>query len=68
MAFASHPNMVREVKNLPPNFMQIAWRCFTLLNIFIWIVRSILSLNSNQFHQKLYLDTLHVVDISWHFL
>ena len=24
LAFASHPNIVREVKNLPPNFKQIA--------------------------------------------
>ena len=24
-AFASSPNMVREVKNLPPNFKQVAW-------------------------------------------
>ena len=54
LAFASHPNMARKVKNMPPNFKQIVWACFTLLNIFIWIVRSILLLNSKQFHQKLY--------------
>ena len=32
-AFASGPNMVREVKNRSQNFKQIAWRCFTILNI-----------------------------------
>ena len=59
LAFALDPNMVREVKQLFPNFKQIAWRCFTLLNIFIWIVRYILSLNSKQFQQKLYLISLY---------
>ena len=24
LAFDSHPNMIREVKNLPPNFKQVA--------------------------------------------
>ena len=59
LAFASHPNMVSEVKNLLPDFKQTARRCFTLLNYFIWIVRFILSLNSKQFHQKLYLNGLY---------
>ena len=27
--FASRPNMLREVRNLPPNFKRIAGRCFT---------------------------------------
>ena len=58
IAFASSPNMVREVKNLPPNFKQIASQFFTLLNILILIVRSILSLNSKQFHQELYSKSL----------
>ena len=58
LAFASHPNMMKEVKNLSPDFKQTAWRCFTLLNTSIWIVRSILSLNSKQFHQKLYSNSL----------
>ena len=48
LAFALSPNMVSEVKNLYPNFKQIALLCFTL-NILVWIVRSILSLNSKQF-------------------
>ena len=48
LAFASSPNMVREIKNLLLNFKQIAWQCFTLLNILIWIVGSILSINSKQ--------------------
>ena len=52
LAFGSHHNMVRELKKFPPNFKQIVLRCLTLLNIFIWIVRSILSLNSEQFHQN----------------
>ena len=46
LAFALHCNMVCEVKNLSRNFKQIFWRCFLLLNIFIWIVRPILLLNS----------------------
>ena len=47
IAFASSPKMFREVKDLSPNFKQIAWRCFTLFNILVWIVRSMLSLNPN---------------------
>ena len=64
LAFTSSPNMVREKKNLSPNFKQIAWRSFTLLNILVWIVRSILSLNSKQFHKKLYSDSLYMVNIT----
>ena len=45
LAFASSPNMVREVKNMSPNFKKVAWRSFTLLNVLVWIVRFILSLN-----------------------
>ena len=41
--------MIREVKNLSPNFKQIAWIWFTLMNILTEIVRSILQLNSKQF-------------------
>ena len=49
LSFATSPNMVREAKHLSRNFKQIAWQCFTLLNILIWIVRSIyrLILNSS---------------------
>ena len=39
LVFDSSPNMVREVKNMSPNFKQIAARCFTLLNILMRIVR-----------------------------
>ena len=68
-AFVSHPNIVGEVKNLSLDFRQIAWRCFRFLNIFIWIVRSILMLNSKQFHhQNLYSNSLYIVDITFHFL
>ena len=67
-ALASNPNMVREVKNLSPNFKQVAWKCFTLLNILIWIVRCILSIDSKQFPEKLYSDSLYIVDIICHFL
>ena len=49
--FPSSLNMVREVKNLSPNFKQTVLLCFTLLNVLIKIVRSILSINSEQFHQ-----------------
>ena len=47
MAFTSRLNMVREVKNLSPNFKQIVWLFFTFLNILIWIVRSVLSITLN---------------------
>ena len=30
VAFASHPNTGREVKNVPPNFKLIEWQCFML--------------------------------------
>ena len=63
LAFASSPNMVTNVKNLSPIFKQIASRCFTSLNIVIWIVRSVLSINSKKFPQNLY-----IVDIICHFL
>ena len=53
LAFASGPNMVRELKRMSPNFKEIVWQSFTLLNICVWIGRSILSLNSKQFHKKL---------------
>ena len=64
-AFVSHSNMVREAKNISPNSKKIIWQCFTLLNIFIWIVLdswniSILSLNSKQFHQNLYSDSFYI--------
>ena len=68
LAFPSHNNMVSEVKNLYLNFKQIAWRCIASLDIFIWIVKSILSLNSKQFHQKLYSNRLYGVDITCHSL
>ena len=57
LPFASSSNMVREVKNLSPNFKQIARRYFTLLNILIWIARFIIQLNSKHFHQKFYSDS-----------
>ena len=68
LAFASYPNMVSKEKNLSPKFKQIAWQCFTLLNVFIWIGRSILSLNSKPFHQQLYINSFYIVDITCHFL
>ena len=54
LAFASHTNTVREVKNLSPNFKQIAWLCFILSNIFIWIIRSVLPLTLNSFTKLLW--------------
>ena len=50
LVFDSSHNMVKEVKNVFPNFKQIASRRFTLVNILIRIVRPILLLNSEQFH------------------
>ena len=67
LAFASSPEMVREVKNLSPSFNQIVGRSFTLLNILILIVMSILLISSKQFHQALYSDNLYIVDIICHF-
>ena len=69
LAFASSPNMVREVKKLPPNFKNITLKCFTLMNIPIWIVRFILLVKLYvKFHQKLYSNNLYIVDIIRHFL
>ena len=68
LAFASNPNMIREVNNLSPNFKEIVWKCFTLKTILIWIVRSYLSINSKHFHQKLYSNNLYVFDIICLFL
>ena len=56
LAFASSSNMVREVKNLSPNFKQIARQCFTLLNILIYIVNSFTK-NYTQ---------IALIDITWH--
>ena len=64
LAFASSPKKVRELKILSPNFKQIVWRCFTLLNILVWIGRAILLLNSKQFHKKVYSNSLHIADIT----
>ena len=68
LAFASRHNMVREVKDLSPDFKQIACRYFKQMNILIWIVRFIFSLTSKQFYQKLYSDSLYIVDITCHIL
>ena len=38
--------------------------CFTLLNIFTLRVRPVLSLNSKQFPQNLYLNRLYIVYIT----
>ena len=35
LSFTSYPNMVREVQNLSRNIKEIAWKCFTLMNILI---------------------------------
>ena len=64
--FRLKPNIVRKVQNLSLNFYQVAWGTFTLLTIAMQIVRSILSLNSIQFHQKSYSNGLYIV--TYHFL
>ena len=56
LAFTWSPNMVGKEK-MSPNLKQIVL-CFTLSNIVIWIVGSILLLNSKHFHQKLYSNSL----------
>ena len=61
LVFASQPNIIKEVKILPPNFKQIVWQCFT---VFIWIVWSIFSLNSKLFHQKLFCKMTYYT--KWH--
>ena len=53
LAFASSTTLVREAKNKSPAFKDIDRQCFELLNVLIWINRSILLLNSKQFHQIL---------------
>ena len=68
LAFAWSPNMVREIKNLSSNFKQIAWLCFILLSIVIQIATYIFSLNFKQSHEKLFLSSLYLVDITCHFL
>ena len=52
LAFAWSSNIIAGVKNLSPNFKEIAWQCFTLSNVIIQIVRSILSVNFKQLDQK----------------
>ena len=64
--FTSSPNVVREVKSMSPSFKHFAWY-FTLLSILIWIARSVLSLNSKQFYQKLYSNNFYMVDVTCHF-
>ena len=44
---------LREVKYKSPDFTQIAWRCFELLNVPIRIAGSLLSLNLKQYQQNL---------------
>ena len=56
--------MVTEVKNLYSYFKQIASRYFTSLNSLNWIVRLILSRNSKKLNQKLYPNSLYIVDIT----
>ena len=68
LAFAASTNLIREVKNNSPNFKQITWRCFELLNVLIGIERTILSLNFKQFRQTLHSDSLVVVNITCYFL
>ena len=63
LPFVLSTNLVRVVKNKSPNFKQIVSRCFELLNILIWIDRSILSQNFKQSHKILYSNSLCVVDI-----
>ena len=62
-----YPKMVRKVK-ICLQILNIAWRCFMLLKILIRIVGSIVLLNSQQIHQKLYSDSLYVTDITCCFL
>ena len=64
LVFASSPDMVREIKNLLPNFKQIVWRCFTLLNILVRMGRTILLIKPKQFHQKFYSNNLYILYIS----
>ena len=70
LAFVWSPNVARELTNLYYNFKQTEWQYFTLSNIIIWLVRSILTLNSKQFHQKIawYSHSLYIVDITCHYL
>ena len=62
MAFALSANLVREGKNMSPNFKKIVRQRLKLLNILIRIVKSILSPSFKQFHQTLYSNNLCIVD------
>ena len=62
LAFDSNPNMV---KNLSPKIKQIVSRCVVLLNV---LIRSLELLNSKQLHQKLYPNSLYIIDITCNFL
>ena len=53
LSFTSNSNMVREGKNLSLNFKQCVWWCFTLLDILIRIVRSILTQSSTKNYTQL---------------
>ena len=52
MAFTSSANLVREGKNMSPNFKKIVRQRLKLLNILIRIVKSILSPSFKQFHSS----------------
>ena len=52
MAFALSANLVREGKNMSPNFKKIVRQRLKLLNILIRIVKSILSPSFKQFHSS----------------
>ena len=69
LAFAWSTNMVKNVKIC----LQISNKlCDDVLHywiyILIWIVWSILLINSKQFPQNLYSNSLYIVDIICHFL
>ena len=52
LAFTLNNDLIREVKNLSPNFKRIAYSCFTLQITLIQIDRSTLSEKFNDFCQK----------------
>ena len=68
LAFALCPTSSEKCKICFQISNKLGDNVFTQLNVLIWIARSILSLNSKRFHEKLYSKSLYIVDIICHLL
>ena len=68
LAFASHPNMVREVKKYVSKFQANCVTRFHVIEHFHLDCQIHFSLNSKEFYQKLYSNSLNIVDTTCHSL